>query len=77
MLHVSKQAQCQVAMTDNVSDLLPRKIPLGLPNEQGKGGCPYTFLKAKASNIQPKVYLHLIQGIPLLKQSYTSPGKEI
>ena len=47
-------------MTDNVSDLPPRKIPLGLPNEQGKGGRPDPFPKAKAGNIQPKAYLHLI-----------------
>ena len=47
-------------MTDNVSDLPPRKIPLGLPNEQGKGGRPYPFSKAKASNIRPKAYLYLI-----------------
>ena len=60
MLHVSKQAQCQVAMTDNVSDLTLENLLLGEPDEQGKGGCPYPFPKAKASNIQPKVYLHLI-----------------
>ena len=64
-------------MTDNVSDLTPRKIPLGPPNEQGKGGHPYPFPKAKASNIRPKAYLHLIKGTLFLKQSYTPPGREI
>ena len=38
-------------MTDNVSDLTPRKIPLGLPNEQGKGGSPYRLSQGEGKRL--------------------------
>ena len=47
-------------MTDNVSDLALEDLLLGEPDEQGKGGRPYPFPKAKASNFRPKAYLYLI-----------------